>query len=89
MTPTELNTFYEVFMMINKSLELVIKRAKKIRADCLDPHIYVTELKSNCCNRATDILEMAESIEKRKKPALKVIEEQRKGLKEDNGHNTQ
>lgn len=80
MTPTELNAFYEVFMMINTSLELIIRRAKKIRQDCLDPAIYHTSLKSNCYNNAREILEMAESIEHRKGPALKVIEEQRKAL---------
>ena len=75
MTPTELNVFYETLMMIDTSLELIIRRAKKIRRDCLDPHMYVTELKTNCYNNAREILEMAKSIEHRKGPALKVIEE--------------
>jgi hypothetical protein len=78
MTPDERNQFYEIFMMINTSLELIIKRAKKIQKDCLDPHIYTTELTLNCAKNAKDILDMAESIEHRKKPALTLIEEQRK-----------
>ena len=83
MTPDERNQFYEVFMMINASLELIIKRAKQIRKDSLDQHIYITEFKSNCHNNANDILDMAESIEKRKKPALTVIEEQRKAFRSE------
>ena len=83
MTPDERNQFYEVFMMINTSLELIIKRAKQIRKDSLDQHIYITEFKSNCHNNANDILDMAESIEKRKKPALVVIEEQRKAFRSE------
>ena len=70
-------------MMINASLELIIKRAKQIRKDSLDQHIYITEFKSNCHNNANDILDMAESIEKRKKPALTVIEEQRKAFRSE------
>lgn len=78
MTPDELNEFYNIFMMINSSLELIINRAESIQKDCLDPYIYITHLKSNCANNAKDILDMAQSIEKRKKPALTLIEEQRK-----------
>ena len=83
MTPEERNQFYEVFMMINTSLELIIKRAESILGDCLDKHIYHTELKSNCANNAKNILDMAESIEKRKKPALTLIEEQRKAFRSE------
>jgi len=79
MTPDERNQFYEVLMMIDTSLELIVKRANSILADCLDKHIYHTQLKSNCFNNAKDIIAMAESIEKRKGPAFKMIEEQRKG----------
>jgi len=81
MTPDERNQFYEIFMMINTSLELIIKRAKKIQTNSLDPHSYHIQLKSSCASNAKDILEMAESIEKRKGPALKMIEEQRKAWK--------
>ena len=83
MTPAERNQFYEVFMMIDTSLELIIKRAKKIKADCRDKHIYHTQLNSNCYNNANQILDMAESIEKRKKPALTLIEEQRKAFRSE------
>lgn len=83
MTPDERNQFYEVFMMINTSLELIIKRAKQIRKDSLDQHIYITEFKSNCHNNANDIIEMGESIEKRKKPFLFLIEEQRKAFRSE------
>jgi len=79
MTPDEGNQIYETLMMIDTSLELIVKRANLILADCLDKHIYHTQLKSNCFNNAKDIIAMAESIEKRKEPALKLIEEQRKG----------
>ncbi len=79
MTPDERNQFYEVLMMINASLELIIKRAKKIQQDSLDKHLYYTQLESNCFNNAKDIIAMAQSIEKRKGPAFKIIEEQRKG----------
>lgn len=79
MNKEELNQIYEILMMINTSLELIINRANSIRRDAIDPHLYVTQLKSNCANNATDILDMAESIEKRKGPAFKMIEEQRKG----------
>lgn len=85
MTPVELNTFYEIFMMINTSLEFIIKRAKQIQKDCLDPHIYPTQLKSNCTNNAKDISGMVESIENRKKPALLMIEEQRKDKDNNEG----
>ena len=78
MTPAERNQFYEVFMMINSSLELIINRAESIQADCIDKHMYHTEFKKKCSKNSKDILDMAESIEKRKKPALVVIEEQRK-----------
>lgn len=83
MTPTERNQFYKTFMMINTSLELIIKRAKEIREDSLDQHIYTTEFKSNCHNNANDIINMAESIERRKKPALTMIEEQRKAFRSE------
>jgi len=79
MTPDERNQIYEVLMMIDTSLELIIKRAKAIILNCHDKHLYVTQLKSNCANNAKEILEMAQSIEKRKGPAFKMIEEQRKG----------
>ncbi len=79
MTPDERNQFYEILMMINTSLELIINRAKKIQQDSLDKHLYYTQLESNCFNNAKEILEMAQSIEKRKGPVFKMIEEQRKG----------
>ena len=85
MTPDERNQIYEVLMMINTSLELIINRAKKIQQDSLDSHLYVTQLKSNCANNAKDIIAIAESIEKRKGPAFKMIEGQRKGRECCNG----
>lgn len=78
MTPAELNALDEVLLMIDENIDLIIIRAKRIRGDCLDPHMYATQLKSNCCNNATEIQEMAESIEKGKKPFLFLIEQQRK-----------
>lgn len=83
MTPAELNHFYEIFMMINSSLELIINRAESTQTDCLDKYIYPGQLKSNCANNAKDILDMAESIENRKKPALTLIEEQRKAFRSE------
>jgi len=79
MTPDERNQIYEVLMMIDTSLELIIKRAKAIRADCTDRHLYPTHFKVRCGTNAKDIIDMAQSIEKRKGPAFKMIEEQRKG----------
>lgn len=79
MTPDERNQIYEVLMMINTSLELIINRAQSIQRDCLDKYIYPTKLKKDCSKNAKDILDMAQSIEKRKGPAFKMIEEQRKG----------
>lgn len=79
MTPDERNQIYEILMMIDSSLELIINRAESIQADCLDKHLYYTVLQKNCRKNAKDILNMAKSIEKRKGPAFKMIEEQRKG----------
>lgn len=81
MTPQERernNQFYEIFMMINSSLELIINRAESIQADCLDKYMYHTDLTKRCAKNAKDILDMAKSIEHRKKPALILIDEQRK-----------
>ena len=83
MTPAELNAFDELLMMIDESLDLIVIRAKQIRKDSLDQHIYITEFKSNCHNNANDIINMAESIEKRKKPFLFLIEEQRKAFRSE------
>ena len=79
MTPDERNQIYEILVIIDAIVQLIVRRAKKIHGDCLDPHIYTTQLKSNCADNAKNIIEMAESIEKRKGPAFKMIEEQRKG----------
>ena len=83
MIPAEFNQIYEVFMMINSSLEVIIKRAKSIRADCSDKHMYHAQLKLNCRGNVKDILDIAESIEKRKGPALTLIEEQRKAFRSE------
>ena len=79
MTPDERNQIYEVLMMIDTSLELIIKRAKKIQRNCTDPHLYHTQLVTYCHADAQEIIDMAKSIERRKGPAFKMIEEQRKG----------
>lgn len=78
MTPAELNAFDEVLTMIGESLELIIIRARHIRADALDEHIYPTQLKSSCANNSKDIIEMGEIIKKRKGPFLLLIKQQKK-----------
>jgi len=83
MTPDERNQVYETLMMIDTSLELIIKRAKKIKEDSTDKYIYHTVLKKNCHKNAIDILKMARSIEHRKEPMLQLIEKQRQSSKKD------
>ena len=82
MTPAELNAFEELLTIVDESIDLIVIRAKQIRGDSLDQHIYITEFKSNCHTNANDIINMGESIEKKKKPFLFLIEQQRKALKE-------
>lgn len=78
MTPDELNITYECLMMIDTSLELIVRRAKEIQEACMDRNITFTDLQANGLRRVQAILNMVDSIERRKGPLFKLIEEQRK-----------
>ena len=82
MNPDERNQVYEVLMLIDISLGVIVKRAKALQKTCQDVKSDFNDIKASGLKHSREILEMAASIEKRKRPVFKMIEVQREGKDE-------
>ena len=76
MTSDERNQIYEVLMMINASLKLIVNRAETLQKTCQNIKSCYADIKGVGLKYSREILEMAKSIEKRKKPIFKMIKAQ-------------
>lgn len=83
MTPKERNEVYEILMLIDTGLSLIVKRALALQKTCQDIKSDFNDVKAAGLKRSREILEMAATIEKRKKPIFTMIEIQRKEMEAD------